>query len=58
MACDGLLRASLLQVVNRLVANLLKKTCHPQACCKLFQQNITNLQMITSRDKQIPNNYC
>ena len=24
------------------------KTCHPQACCKLFQQIVTSLQMTSS----------
>ena len=34
MACDSFLTAS-----------LIVKTCYPQACCGLFQQVATNLQM-------------
>ena len=39
---------SLLQVVNRLDASCsirLVKTCYPQACCNLFQQLATSLQI-------------
>ena len=46
MACDSLLTTSSLQIVNRLVAGWLSKfVIHRQACCKLFQQIVTSLQM-------------
>ena len=51
MACDSLLTTSLLQVVNIhniLVAKLIVKGCYPQACCKLFQQVVTSLQVTTN----------
>ena len=46
MACVSLLTTNLLQVFDRLVASsIIVKTCYPQACCKLFQQVVTSLQM-------------
>ena len=48
--CDSLLTTNLLKVVDRLVF----KTCYPQACCKLFQQVVTSLQM-TSCNKPVFN---
>ena len=50
MACDSLLTTNLLKVVDRLVF----KTCYSQACCKLFQQVVTSLQM-TSCNKPVFN---
>ena len=58
MACDSLLTTGLLQVVNRFVASWLsKRVINAQACCKLFQQVVTSLQM-TSCNKPIKLSTC
>ena len=44
MTCNSLLTLSLLQVVN-FCCKLIVKTCYQQACCKLFQQTVANMQM-------------
>ena len=49
MACDSLLTTSLLQVVNSFVASLMSKLV-VQACCKLFQQVVTSLQMTSCNE--------
>ena len=46
MCYDILLKTSLLQVVNRLAASQLRQNLlYRPACCKLFQQVVTSLQM-------------
>ena len=53
MAYDSLSMTSLLQVVDQQTCHkLIVKTCYPQACCKLFQQVLANLQM-TSYNKLV-----
>ena len=37
--------AILQQFVTRSCYKLIAKTCYPQACCKLFQQVVTSLEM-------------
>ena len=55
-----LVTTSLLQVVNRFVSNcqqtcykLIIVTCHQQACCKLFQQVVTSLQMTSCNNPDL-----
>ena len=45
MACDISLTTRLLLSCLQTCRKLIVKTCYPQACCKLFQQIVTRLQM-------------